>query len=123
MRFLVVEDQAMLRRVLVSGVRAEGHHVDEACDGLDGLAKLETDGYDVVITDINMPNLDGIQMVDAFARDRRDLPIFVACTTEDLDTTQSQRFHAVWRSKPATKAAVSVRLSALDGPCCEHRGG
>jgi two-component system chemotaxis response regulator CheY len=46
-------------------LRAAGYEVTEAVDGKDGLAKVEREKFDLIITDLNMPNVDGIQLITA----------------------------------------------------------
>ena len=63
MRLLVVEDYAPLRAAVVQALREEGHSVDEAADGRDGLARASTCDYDVVLLDIQLPGADGLAVL------------------------------------------------------------
>ena len=60
---LVVEDDALMRSFLVEVLAAEGHRVESAADGADGLARLGQDAWDLVITDLKMPGLDGLALL------------------------------------------------------------
>jgi DNA-binding NtrC family response regulator len=60
---LVVEDDALLRSFLVEVLTAEGHRVESAPDGAAGRASLERDAWDLVITDLKMPGLDGLSLL------------------------------------------------------------
>ena len=60
---LVVEDDALMRSFLVDVLAAEGHRVESATDGAAGLASLERDAWDLVITDLKMPGLDGLALL------------------------------------------------------------
>jgi len=60
---LVVEDDALMRSFLVDVLAAEGHRVESASDGTAGLARLERDAWDLVITDLKMPGLDGLTLL------------------------------------------------------------
>jgi DNA-binding NtrC family response regulator len=60
---LVVEDDALMRSFLVDVLAAEGHRVESAADGAAGLACLERDAWDLVITDLKMPGLDGLSLL------------------------------------------------------------
>jgi DNA-binding response OmpR family regulator len=71
MRILVVEDYEPLRHSLVRGLREDGHAVDEAIDGAEGLACAETSEHDVIILDVMLPRLDGFQFLKRL-RDRRN---------------------------------------------------
>jgi CheY-like chemotaxis protein len=62
MNFLVVDDNSDIRRVVSSIIQLFGHRVDEANDGLDAIGQLQDKLYDVVITDAEMPNIDGSKL-------------------------------------------------------------
>jgi two-component system NtrC family sensor kinase len=64
-RILVVDDEDNLRDVLVEVLRRDGHEVDSAVDGAEGLRRAETQRYDLVITDLRMPNLEGPELYRA----------------------------------------------------------
>jgi two-component system response regulator MprA len=61
-RILVVEDDPQVRQVLERALGLEGHRVDTARDGLDGLERLGDEAYDAVVLDVMMPNLDGLDL-------------------------------------------------------------
>ncbi len=60
---LVVEDDALMRSFLMEVLAAEGHRVESAPDGAAGLARLGLDSWDLVITDLKMPGLDGLSLL------------------------------------------------------------
>jgi two-component system OmpR family response regulator len=62
-RFLVVEDEADIRRAVAQALREEGHAADEAADGEDGLYKATAWEYDAVVLDLMLPKLDGWQVL------------------------------------------------------------
>ena len=59
MRFLVVEDEPELLRVVAQALREDGHAVDEAADGRDGLFKANVWDYDAIVLDLMLPKVDG----------------------------------------------------------------
>ena len=61
-RALVVDDESIIR-MLNSDVLEENYSVDTACDGAEGLAMLEQNEYAVIITDLDMPKLNGLEMI------------------------------------------------------------
>lgn len=63
MRILVVEDEKNLNRIISEAMEDEGYSVDSCFNGLDGLDYALTASYDVIILDINMPKLNGLDMV------------------------------------------------------------
>jgi two-component system, NarL family, sensor histidine kinase EvgS len=62
MKFLVVDDDSAIRHVVSSIVRLFGHDADEANDGLEAIEQLQNKRYEVVITDAQMPNIDGAKL-------------------------------------------------------------
>jgi len=67
---LVVDDDEALLRGVVEFLRRLGHHVDEAVDGVAAIKAVESDPVDVVLTDINMPEMDGIEVITTLRRVR-----------------------------------------------------
>ena len=64
-RILTVDDSASVRQMVSFTLRKADCEVVEAVDGKDGLAKVSSGKFDLIITDLNMPNVDGIQMIAA----------------------------------------------------------
>jgi two-component system, chemotaxis family, chemotaxis protein CheY len=64
-RILTVDDSASIRQMVNFTLCKAGYEVVEAVDGKDGLDKLNAAKFDLIITDLNMPNLDGIQLIAA----------------------------------------------------------
>lgn len=62
LRILVIDDEAGVRDVLCELLSDEGHHVAAAASGAEGLARFGTGSFDVVITDLAMPRLDGLEV-------------------------------------------------------------
>lgn len=60
---MIVDDSASLRQVVNMALRSAGYEVLEACDGRDALSKLSGQRVHLVISDVNMPNMDGITFV------------------------------------------------------------
>jgi two-component system chemotaxis response regulator CheY len=62
-RILTVDDSASIRQMVTFTLRGAGYEVAEAIDGRDGLAKVTASKFDLVITDLNMPNMDGLELI------------------------------------------------------------
>jgi two-component system, chemotaxis family, chemotaxis protein CheY len=62
-RILAVDDSPSMRQMVSATLTAAGHSVEQASDGREALAAARREVFDVVITDINMPNMDGIALV------------------------------------------------------------
>jgi len=64
-RVLTVDDSASVRQMVSFTLKKAGYEVAEAVDGRDGIAKATSEKFDLIITDLNMPNVDGIQLITA----------------------------------------------------------
>ena len=62
-RILTVDDSASVRQMVAFTLRKAGYEVVEAVDGKDGLGKVASEKFDLIITDLNMPNVDGLQLI------------------------------------------------------------
>lgn len=71
-RVLIVEDSAAVRMALVEVVASLGHEVSDAADGRDAIARLQTELFDLVITDVLMPEADGVEVIKALRALDRD---------------------------------------------------
>ncbi|MEE9291991.1 MAG: response regulator [Acidobacteriota bacterium] len=90
--FLVVEDSPMMRQLIAFSLRRlQGCRVIEAVDGVDALKKLTTDKIDLVVTDINMPMMDGLKLVTLIRGNARmkSLPIVIV-TTEGAEADRER---------------------------------
>ncbi|MBQ8475285.1 MAG: response regulator transcription factor [Clostridia bacterium] len=75
-KILVVDDEAMIRRLIAKYASFEGHTVDEAADGMEAVEKCRTGDYDIIICDIMMPELDGFSACREIRR-FSDIPIIM----------------------------------------------
>lgn len=114
-RILTVDDSPSMRALLKHALVAEGFHVDQADDGIAALDWLKENECDVVITDINMPRMDGFGLIESLRRNaiHEDRPILVL-TTESSEEKKAQARNAGatgWIVKPfnAEKLAAAVR--------------
>ena len=83
LRILIVDDSPTMRRILVNTVIKAGYSdVKEAEDGRDGLAKLMAGQYDLLMTDWNMPNMNGLELVQAVRLEEKlkTIPILMVTT-------------------------------------------
>jgi two-component system chemotaxis response regulator CheY len=83
---MTVDDSTSVRQMVVFTLRGGGYEVIEAVDGRDGIAKLRRASCDMIITDLNMPHLDGIGLIREVRSDAtlRNIPI-VMLTTESQE--------------------------------------
>ena len=86
-RVLVVEDSVSIRQKIHEILTKHGYVVEEAIDGLDGMRKLGTNTYDCILTDINMPKMNGIELIKKVRSDEGNklVPILVLTTESQSD--------------------------------------
>ena len=100
LRILIVDDFSTMRRIVRNLLKELGFtNVDEAEDGAIALQKLQAGGFEFVVTDWNMPNMDGLQLLQAIrsAPDLKHLPVMMitaAVSYTHLDVYKRQRFTA-----------------------------
>ena len=82
-RILVVEDDADLNRLLCRKLINDGYDVISAVNGIDALAKTEDTGYDMVITDVMMPKMDGFELAQSIRAVNREVPIIFMTARDD----------------------------------------
>jgi len=73
-RILVVDDDDQIREMLATALGGDGHEVDGACDGSEALALLEQRPYDIVLSDLHMPRVDGPSLYETL-RNRHHFPV------------------------------------------------
>ena len=87
-KILIIEDEAAIRRVLVKILSEENdtYQVEEAEDGLEGIEKIKKEDYDLVLCDIKMPKMDGVEVLEAAKKIKPEIPIVMISGHGDLDT-------------------------------------
>lgn len=85
-RILVVDNEAKMRRILELSLRSMGHEVEQAGDGQEALAKIESGSFDLVLTDLRMPRLDGIGLLAALRDADNDIPVIVMTAYGTIET-------------------------------------
>lgn len=103
-KILVVEDEAAIRRVLVKILSEENktYEVAEAENGLEAVEAIKQDDFDLVICDIKMPKMDGVEVLEAAKKIKPEIPFVMISGHGDLDTAvQTMRLGAFdYISKP-----------------------
>src|SRR5664279_5661852 len=117
---MIVDDSASLRQVVSIALKSAGYDVVEACDGKDALTKLDGRKLHLIISDVNMPNMDGI----TFVRAAKQLPAYkftpvIMLTTEAGETMKQQGQAAgakAWVIKPFQPAQMLTAVAKLVMP-------
>jgi len=117
---LIVEDSPMMRQLLVFALsRVKQIRVTEADDGVDGLKKLAAGKFDIILTDINMPIMDGLKLVKRVRTDpvHKDVPI-VIITTESAEEDRQRALSLganAYITKPIQAPQVIAKVRELLG--------
>lgn len=87
-KILIIEDEAAIRRVLTKILTEENdsYKVEEAEDGLQGLEKVKNEDYDLILCDIKMPKMDGVEVLEAVKKIKPEIPMVMISGHGDLDT-------------------------------------
>ncbi|EAQ37766.1 sigma-54-dependent transcriptional regulator [Dokdonia genika] len=87
-KILIIEDEAAIRRVLTKILSEESkdYQVEEAGDGLEGINKIREEDYDLVLCDIKMPKMDGVEVLEAARKLKPEVPMVMISGHGDLDT-------------------------------------
>ena len=87
-KILIVEDEAAIRRVLKKIISEENdtYQVEEAEDGLEGIELIKNNDYDLVLCDIKMPKMDGVEVLEKAKKIKPETPIVMISGHGDLDT-------------------------------------
>jgi two-component system, NtrC family, nitrogen regulation response regulator NtrX len=103
-KILIIEDEAAIRRVLTKILSEESssYLVEEASNGLEGLEKVKTSDYDLILCDIKMPKMDGVEVLDAVKKIKPEIPMVMISGHGDMETAiQTMRMGAFdYISKP-----------------------
>jgi two-component system chemotaxis response regulator CheY len=117
---MIVDDSTSLRQVVSIALKGAGYDVIEACDGKDALGKLDGKKIHLIISDVNMPNMDGI----TFVQEAKKLPNYkftpiIMLTTEAGENKKSAGQAAgakAWVVKPFQPATMLNAVSKLIMP-------
>ena len=90
-KILVVDDETHIRDLLAQKLTSSGFETDTAKDGFDALKLIHQNGYRLVLSDVNMPGLSGLQMLEYLKRLNPDIPVVMLSAVKDISTLR----HAV----------------------------
>ncbi len=118
MKFLVVDDFSTMRRIIRNLLKELGYtNVDEAEDGIAGLAKLRSGGFEFVVSDWNMPNMTGIDMLRAIRADEqlKHLPVLMVTAEAKKENIieAAQAGASGYVVKPFTAATLEEKINKI----------
>ncbi|MGD0281743.1 MAG: response regulator [Dissulfurispiraceae bacterium] len=117
MKLLIVDDDKTTRKLLGLYLKSKGYEVVPAENGLDALEKIGTENINLVVTDMNMPYMDGIELTKTLRSDInfRNIPIIMV-TTEADDDEKKKAFDAGvddYLIKPTNADAISESIKRI----------
>ncbi|MEY3195392.1 MAG: hypothetical protein RIQ78_1489 [Bacteroidota bacterium] len=116
-KILIVDDETPIRRTLRDILEFEGYDVEEAVDGLDCIAKVQKEKFDVIITDIKMPKMDGIEALERLQILSPETPVIMVSGHGTIDTAveavKKGAFDFISKPPDLNRMLITVR-NALD---------
>lgn len=118
LKFLVVDDFSTMRRIVRNLLKELGHtDAEEAEDGVIALQKLKTGSFDFVVTDWNMPNMDGLTLLQTIRADPalKHLPVLMITAEAKKENiiAAAQANASGYIVKPFTAAVLSEKLAKI----------
>lgn len=114
---LIVDDSASLRQVVSIALKGAGYDVIQGVDGKDGLTKLDGQKIHLIVSDVNMPNMDGITMVQEIKKmpNYKFTPIIMLTTESGEDKKEAGKAAGVkaWVVKPFQPEQLLTAVSKL----------
>jgi two-component system chemotaxis response regulator CheY len=118
-QILVVDDSATVRNEVASFLSNNGFSVETAVDGKDGLAKASDPGLKLIISDVNMPNMDGLTMAEKIRNELGNQAVNIIMLTTESDPRMKERGKAAgvkgWIVKPFKGDAIVGAVKKLVG--------
>lgn len=118
MKFLIVDDFSTMRRIVRNLLKELGYgNAEEAEDGAAALSRLKAGGFDFVVSDINMPNMNGFELLEAIRANEqiKELPVLmVTAEARKEDIVRAAQLGASgYIVKPFTKATLEEKLNKV----------
>ncbi|HJV36201.1 response regulator [Geomonas sp.] len=115
---LIVDDSSTMRKIISRSLRQAGLQVDdiyEAGDGIEGLSTMEGKSIDLILSDINMPNMDGLEFIKAVRAKGVKVPIVMITTEGGEDILKEALSNGASDSikKPFTPDQLNEKLGGL----------
>jgi DNA-binding response OmpR family regulator len=115
-KILIAEDEPAILRVLAMWLTRNGFEVFEACDGVEALAIIDSEPLDVIISDVNMPRLDGLELVRLLREERHaQTPYILLSARSDQArlAEMTSRFGVHLYPKPFVPSRLVADIQAL----------
>lgn len=116
---LIVDDSASMRQMVTFTLKSAGYEVVEAVDGAEALKKAKTKSFNIVVTDVNMPNMDGIALIKELRAlpNYKFTPLLMLTTESTTDKKQEgkQAGATGWMIKPFNPDQLLATIKKVTG--------
>lgn len=116
-KILIVDDDKSIRRTLKDILEFEKYAVEEAVDGLDATVKIKQNQYDVIIMDIKMPRMDGMEAIEKISQMAPDIPVIMISGHGNIDTAveavKKGAFDFIQKPPDLNRLLITIR-NAMD---------
>ena len=123
---LVVDDSSTVRKFVAASLNIKGFRVVTAADGIEALELMPSEKFDLVITDLNMPDMDGFEFMRTLREspEYRDIPIIVLTSFTDLkNKDQAIEMGAIaFLEKPLSTEAIQREVLRFVNKTIQHAG-
>jgi DNA-binding response OmpR family regulator len=116
MKIVLAEDNDLLRRSLSFFLESKGFDVDQFSDGKDALDAIEANNYDLILTDINMPGISGMEITNHVRKNMNLSTPIIIFTSSNVEQTELDSFDIganEFIAKPVSPAVLLVRINKL----------
>src|SRR3982751_6406827 len=114
---LIIDDEKAIRKTLSEILSFEGYKIDEAADGEEGLKKYKDRSYDVVLCDIKMPKVDGIEFLQKAIESNGDVPVIMISGHGNIETAveavKSGAYDYISKPPDLNRLLITIR-NAMD---------
>ncbi|MDD4195028.1 MAG: response regulator [Syntrophorhabdaceae bacterium] len=115
-KVLVVDDEENIRLLFKEELEEEGYEVDTASNGLEALEKVKTASFDVIVLDIKMPVMDGIQALNAIKNMNKDQPVILCSAYGEFKQDLSSWVSDGYVVKSADTRELKETIKEILGP-------
>jgi len=114
-RILLVEDEVIIQKLISNILKKEDYEVEIASDGIVALMQIAKEKFDLILSDISMPNFDGYQLLDYMKQNNINIPVvFISSFTSEEDEIKGLKLGAAdYIKKPVDRDIMLLRISKI----------
>lgn len=111
-KILIIDDSRGVRKFISFALKEQGE-IEEAENGLDGLEKAVINKYSLIMVDINMPIMDGIEFTQNFRKHNKETPVIILTTQQGEEKTAFEAGANMYLLKPITKNMLLDKIATF----------